>query len=1133
MRALGRVRLVAAGVFAAVLLCGVVVPAVAYINAVSGNVIWLSTPPADVRPAGISDPTNMFAFDEQQGATLAAPLRVDFVNPGTYTGVIGATYLPVGTVVDSHFIDSSRSSLASGGSTSREGTITFAQDIVGVIATRGKLAESDVLGAPGTVYGGAYPSREMDFGGGDWLRIDNARQVFIHAETMQNTDQVRVLTKHNNPPAVNGGGNRSGNEGSTINLTGVASDPDLDPLTYQWTFSASGDHPAGCTYGGTTSLTATVTCDDDAVVTATFKAKDAYHAFVTAAPVTVTVNNVAPAIGSVTLPAGEVPLATPVNLSATFSDLGTFDTHNNAGTTINWGDATTTTGSVSESGGTGSVTGSHTYTTSGTMTVTVTVRDDNGGTDSETATVTVNGPPTAAAGGPYSGDEGGDVSLLGTASDPDDPSLTTTWVFTPGAADAGTSCTYTGTNTLTPTVNCNDDVVVDAELTVDDALNPAVSDSTSVSITDAAPVVNTPSASAGPIKVGDTVDVSAAFADQGTNDSHDNASTTIDWGDSSGTVTGPGLVTETVGTGTGTVDASHAYTAPGDYTVTVTVTDDDGMSGSNSTTVHVNAPPTASAGGPYSGLEGEANVLSGGSASDADFDPLTTTWSIVGGSVSPASTTCSLANAGSLSGATVTCDDDATLTVRLTVSDGVYPSVVSTATLDVGNANPVPGALHLSPNTTVHTGETISISPALTFNDAGTHDTHTAIIDWGDNSGLDTVGTVVESSGSGTVTGSHVYNTVGTFLVTVTVIDDENGTGIASASTGEVVNDPPVISAGPDESTTEGIGVTLSGTATDTEDDTMTYSWLVSATGPNGINCVTTGATTLSPTITCDDNGTVTAVLTVDDGHGNTPQDTAVITVSNVAPTASSVSLSASVVVVGTSVSASASFADAGTHDTHTAVVNWDDGNTTSASVTETSGSGTASGSHTYTTQGVYDVTITITDDDTGSVIATATTYLVVYDPGFGHVKVQAQYDSPSGAYTPDDITDPDFTGNAKVGMEVHWVNITDTTPSGQADLKFDAANLQFNSSGFLWMVVDDPGTTWAIFRGTGTVNGDQGPDGFDYDFLMSVDETASAVRIQVTVHTTGVVLYDTQPHEPDTAPATTVATGLVSVVDS
>ena len=86
------------------------------------------------------------------------------------------------------------------------------------------------------------------------------------------------------------------------------------------------------------------------------------------------------------------------------------------------------------------------------------------------------------------------------------------------------------------------------------------------------------------------------------------------------------------------------------------------------------------------------------------------------------------------------------------------------------NAGPdVPAILH----------EEVSIS-AVVFNDPGTLDTHSATIDWGD--GTTSVGAVTEtpfgppgSTGgmSGTVSGSHVYDDMGSHTVTVTVVDDD------------------------------------------------------------------------------------------------------------------------------------------------------------------------------------------------------------------------------------------------------------------------------------------------------------------------------------------------------------------------
>ena len=65
----------------------------------------------------------------------------------------------------------------------------------------------------------------------------------------------------------------------------------------------------------------------------------------------------------------------------------------------------------------------------------------------------------------------------------------------------------------------------------------------------------------------------------------------------------------------------------------------------------------------------------------------------------------------------------------------------------------------------------------------------------------------------------------------------------------------------------------------------------------------------------------------------------------------------------GTSITATATYTDVGTQDTHTCTFSWDD----DTSATPVDGSaGSCSATHTYTADGVYNVIVTVTDDDTG-----------------------------------------------------------------------------------------------------------------------------------------------------------------------
>ena len=264
---------------------------------------------------------------------------------------------------------------------------------------------------------------------------------------------------------------------------------------------------------------------------------------------------------------------------ATFSDSDTASPASDLPASIDWGDGTTTTGSVSGSAGSFTVTGSHTYTAPGTDNVHVTLTDDGSGTATATANSTVN-----VVGGTLTSQEvltsaTEHVALAGsttvaTFTDSDTTDLASGFT---ASINWGDSTITTGTVT-----GSNGSFSVDGGHTYLDETSAPVS----VSITRGSDSANT--TASGPVSVaehdaltpqgttfGATTNealnnvVVATFSDADTANTASDFTASIDWGDgttATGTVSSSG--------GSYTVTGSHTYNEPGTDNVHVTLTDD-------------------------------------------------------------------------------------------------------------------------------------------------------------------------------------------------------------------------------------------------------------------------------------------------------------------------------------------------------------------------------------------------------------------------------------------------------------------------------------------------------------------------------------------------------------------------------
>ncbi|MEN6571547.1 MAG: PKD domain-containing protein [Anaerolineaceae bacterium] len=184
----------------------------------------------------------------------------------------------------------------------------------------------------------------------------------------------------NQPPTVNANGPYSVDEGSTVTLNATGLDPEGSTLTYAWDLDNDGTFE---TPGQSVSFTNTV--DGPAAFTVKVQATDAGNAS-SVAETTVMVNNVAPTLGALNAPTEPLAVGMPVEVSADFTDPGILDTHT---VSINWGDGITTAGTVEELDGSGTASGSHSYTNAGFFTITMTVTDKDGGVSNAATSETI------------------------------------------------------------------------------------------------------------------------------------------------------------------------------------------------------------------------------------------------------------------------------------------------------------------------------------------------------------------------------------------------------------------------------------------------------------------------------------------------------------------------------------------------------------------------------------------------------------------------------------------------------------------------------------------------------------------------------------------------------------------------
>lgn len=719
---------------------------------------------------------------------------------------------------------------------------------------------------------------------------------------LTSTSSTSVTVVNVNPTISSLTGDFSGNQGQTLTYTAVASDKGDDILTYTWDFGDGSPTTKGTdkstvthvysqigTYtlkltvddgeGGTASLTRTVNIGNGApsissltgdtsgdegdtfryTVTASDPGNDALtyvwdfgdgsapltagvnvaHVYAdngtyvvhvtvtdvgglsTSSSLSVLVKNVAPTISTMNGPTSLAQGASG-SFSATATDPGA-DTFTYV---WSWGDGTANSTGASAS---------HSYCKVGSLVVTLTVTDDDGGTASRTLTVTVSNvvPVLSGISGPTELNEGQTGSWSASASEVCNQSIQYNWNFGDGGSTSTTTVSHAyadnGTFTLSLTVADPDGGSASASLTITvKNVNP---DITSVTIPTSA-------------QEGDSVTFKVTASDVPAD------ILTYRWtfGDA---------------TSSNSATVSKTYYTAGTYPITITVTDDDGGSATRNGTLVVgnSAPEIADFVIDEEGSEGNP-ISASFSASDPSGQAPTATLDWGDGTVEVVTPDTLLEH---------TYADDGSYEVVLEVTDG-DAVVIENATVEIINLPPVIAALDVT--TFAQEGDPVNVSVQAS-DPAGSNDPLTYSYLFGDGSPVE-VGT--------SPTATHSYDTAGSYLVTITVMDDDGGATARTATVNINTAGPIITKLEGDLDGLEGDTLFFSAEAQDPTGQALTYTWSFGDDlEPQS------GANLTSIEQVFPEDGSYTVTLVVEDTDGLTSSSSLSVEISNVAPEISSI----------------------------------------------------------------------------------------------------------------------------------------------------------------------------------------------------------------------------------------------------
>jgi hypothetical protein len=302
---------------------------------------------------------------------------------------------------------------------------------------------------------------------------------------------------------------------------------------------------------------------------------------------------------------------------------------------------------------------------------------------------------------------------------------------------------------------------------------------------------------------------------------------------------------------------------------------------------NTNDPPVASPGvSPASALEGDLVTLDGSLSADPNGDLLTYTWAQVG---TPAVTLSDIhAVMPTFTAPVVSAQQGSiTLTFELTVSDGEL-SDTKPVSITVSHKNLAPVADAGQPRTFPE-GAMVNLDGSNSYDPEGDDLTY----EWTQIDGAAvTLMPVTPNNKVISFIAPDVGTTGGVLHFQLTVTDSHGAYNSANVQIDVTyVNGPPTANPGNDQNVNEGDTVSLSGSGSDPDNNTLAYVWSQFSGPPVTIvpaDDDASKATFIAPQVFCAGDAVV-MTLTVDDGYGGTDSKNVTIHVANMnqVPTAS------------------------------------------------------------------------------------------------------------------------------------------------------------------------------------------------------------------------------------------------------